>query len=151
MKKQKEDIDKRIQELEQQAADVKNKYLRALADYQNLEKRTHEDMVRIRMQAGEDIIRKLLHVVDGLEKADVHLKDPGLGLVLKEFYAVLEESGVQKVDVLGQIFDPHRMECIEVVEGENEKVVEVVEEGYSLNNHIIRIAKVKVGKSLRTK
>lgn len=138
--------DEYIQELQKQAEEWKGKYLRALADYQNLEKRKSEEIGQVRRFAGEVLIVKLLPVVDTFKRALVHVNDLGLGLVLKELEAFLEEAGVKKIDVIGKPFNPHEMECIEVVDGEDTIVVEELLPGYLLHGKVIRVAQVKVGK-----
>lgn len=126
--------------------DWKNKYLRALADYQNLEKRTRDEISEVRKFASEVVLARLLPVVDTLKKAKDHLKDPGIDLTFKELLAVLEEQGVEKIMSIGRQFDPHEMECVEVVLGKNNEVVEEVLPGYRFRGKILRIAQVKVGK-----
>jgi molecular chaperone GrpE len=127
----------------------KNKYLRALADYQNLEKRTQEEKGEIRKFAAEVAVMRLLPVFDTFSKAKIHLKDPGLDLVHREFESALAQLGVVKLEVLGKQFDPHQMECIEVVAGPENEVVEELLPGYRLHNKILRVAQVKVGKTLQ--
>ncbi len=131
---------------EEPVIDWKSKYLRALADYQNLEKRTQTEKQEMRKYSAEAITARLLPVLDTLTKTSAHVKDPGLELALKELYAVLSEQGVQKIEVIGKPFDPHRMECIEVVAGADNIVVEELLPGYRLHDKIVRIAQVKVGK-----
>ncbi len=131
---------------EEPVIDWKSKYLRALADYQNLEKRTQEEKQEIRKFAAETVTARLLPVMDTLAKASTHLKDAGLEMALNEFQAVLAELGVQKIEVVGKPFDPHQMECIEVVAGEDNMVVEELLPGYRLHDKIVRVAQVKVGK-----
>ncbi len=126
--------------------DWKNKYMRALADYKNLEKRAADEKTEIRKFAAEVVITRLLPAMDSLTKAKEHLKDPGLDLAYKEFEAALTELGVAKLAVLGKPFDPHQMECIEVVEGPENQVVEETIPGYRYHDKILRVAQVKVGK-----
>lgn len=127
--------------------DWKAKYLRALADYQNLERRVQEEKEEVRKFAAEGIIKRLLPAVDSLAKAKDHVQDAGLALAFKQLEAVLEELGVEKIDVLGKPFNPEVMECVEVVEGEENVATEEVLPGYRLRDKVIRVAKVKVGKS----
>ncbi len=142
----KKKISTETEELHKQAEEWKSKYLRALADYQNLEKRTQSEKQEIRKYAAEVIVMRLLPALDTLTKATAHVKDTGLELALKELYAALSEQGVEKIAVVGKPFDPHQMECIEVVAGEDNIVVEEILPGYRLHDKIIRIAQVKVGK-----
>ena len=131
---------------EEPVIDWKSKYLRALADYQNLEKRTQEEKQEIRKYAAENIAARLLPALDTLTKASVHIKDTGLEMALKELHAVLSEQGVEKIEVVGKPFDPRQMECIEVVAGVDNIVVEELLPGYRLHDKIVRIAQVQVGK-----
>ncbi len=147
--KKRDDINQnaqRIEELEKQVEEWKIKYLRALADYQNLEKRKNDEVKEIRRFAGEMMLVRLLPIVDTFERALKHSNDQGLAIALKEFAGYLTELGVKKIDVVGKTFNPHEMECIEVVEGEENKVIEELLPGYTLHGKIIRVAQVKVGK-----
>ncbi|MEK7544142.1 MAG: nucleotide exchange factor GrpE [Patescibacteria group bacterium] len=138
--------DEQFVELQKQAEEWKSKYLRALADYQNLEKRSGLEKAEIRGYAAQSVITRLLPVVDTLERAQKHLEDSGLALVLKELDAFFASQGVVKFMVAGALFDPGSMECIEVVDGEDNVVVQELLPGYMLHGKIIRVAQVKVGK-----
>jgi molecular chaperone GrpE len=145
MKKQ-TDIDNEVIELKQKNDELNNKYLRALADYQNLSKRTQEQINDIRKYAAEVYIVRLLPILDTLLKTHEQLDDIGLGLALKEFTTLLAEMGVEKIITVGKEFNPEEMECIEVVTGEDNVVMVEALAGYKLNNKVIRVAQVKVGK-----
>lgn len=132
--------------MKKQEEDWKSKYLRALADYQNLEKRAREQINESREFAAEVIIARLLPVVDTFTKVKEHILDPGFDLAYKELIAVLTEQGVEKILVLGKQFNPHEMECIEVIEGPDNEVVAELLPGYLFRGKIIRVAQVKVGK-----
>ena len=82
-------------QVDEQTDEWKNKYLRALADYQNLEKRKSEEIGQVRRFAGEILLIRLLPVVDTFTRALVHVKDSGLGLALKELEAFLKNAGVE--------------------------------------------------------
>lgn len=135
------------EQLKAQAEEWKVKYVRALADYQNLEKRTAERVSEVRQFAAEVILSRLLPVVDTFGKVNEHIKDPGLALANKELLSVLSEQGVEKIDVMGKQFDPTQMDCIEVVSGRENEVVEEVQPGYFFRGKVLRVARVKVGKS----
>lgn len=139
-------IGKHMKKQDNQSEEWKNKYLRALADYQNLEKRSSEQVGEVRKFAAERILSRLLPVLDTFSKASEHIKDAGLALALKELYAVLLEQGVERMDVMGHAFDPHEMECIEVVDGVDNEVVQELLPGFRLYGKILRVAQVKVGK-----
>lgn len=139
--------DEQIETLQRQIEELKAKYLRALADYQNLEKRAAAEKEETRKFAVELFLKRLLPVVDTFERAQRHLNDQGLALALKEMSALLEEYNAVKMEVVGKVFNPHEMECLEVVKGEENKVVEEVLPGYRLREKALRVAQVKVGKT----
>jgi molecular chaperone GrpE len=128
------------------AEEWKQKYLRVLADYQNLEKRSTARVEEVRKFAAEVTLRKFLPAIDSLTLASNHIKDEGLRLALKEFSAAFESCGVKRMEVVGKVFDPYTMECIDVIDGEDEKVIEEVTPGYMFMDKVLRVAKVKVGK-----
>ncbi len=134
------------EECRQEVNEWKAKYMRTLADYQNLERRTQNEKEEIRRFAAEIVLSRLLPALDTLGKAKDHIKDIGLDLAFKELYAVLEEQGVEKIEVVGKQFNPHEMECIEVVEGKDNEVMEELLPGYRFRDKILRVAQVKVGK-----
>lgn len=130
-----------------ESEDWKAKYIRALADYQNLEKRSQARIDEVRQFAAEMILQRLLPVVDTCEKVKEHLKDPGLDIAYKELVSVLTEQGVTRMAVVGKPFNPAEMDCVEVVPGSDNAVVEEVMPGYVFRGKILRVARVKVGAS----
>lgn len=123
----------------------KNKYLRALADYQNLEKRSEDRVSEVRKYSAEIILMRLLPIVDTFSKVKEHVNDQGLELAIKELTSVLTEHGVEKIDVVGRQFDPMEMDCVEVVPGHDNEVVEEIMSGYRYSGKVLRVARVKVG------
>ncbi len=144
MKKQ---IDPQIDELKKETEEWKAKYMRVLADYQNLDKRAEAQVGEARKFAAEMILQRILPVLDTFTKVKNHIKDMGFDLAYKELLAVIEEQGVTPIKVLGEQFDPHLMECIEVVDGKDNEVVEELLAGYMFRGKVLRVAQVKVGKS----
>ncbi len=133
--------------LTQERDDFKNKYLRALADYQNLDRRMRDERVEIRKSAEANVILELLPFLDVLNQAEVFIKDQGLKMVKDKFVQQLADMGVKTMDLLNKEYDPYTAEAIEVVEGEKENmVVEIVRNGYMLYDKILRPAQVKVSK-----
>ncbi len=125
--------------------DFKALYQRALADYQNLERRVESDKADVRRFASAIVILKFLEILDNLEKAQKHLSDPGLDLVIKQFNDILTSEGVAKMDVEGEVFDPHLHEAVEVGEGgKPNTVLEEIGKGYTVGDKVLRVAKVKV-------
>lgn len=132
---------------DEEKEELTNKYLRALADYQNLEKQTQawrEDFVKF---ANQNLIIELLEVLDDLEKANEHLNDEGLKIVLDKLRKILENSGLEELDLLNTEYDPNTSEAVGMEAGEQENmVVKINKKGYKLNGKIIRVAKVIVSK-----
>ncbi len=149
LKKQIEELNKQIIDLKNQSDDFKNKYLRALADYQNLEKRIIEEKKELIKIANNQLILKLLPFLDNLEKAEIFIKDTGLKMIREEFYKILAEFGLEELDVLNKSFDPNLAEAVDIVLGDdNDKVVEVVRKGYKIGDKVLRVAQVKVSKKI---
>ncbi|MCX8008895.1 MAG: nucleotide exchange factor GrpE [Patescibacteria group bacterium] len=135
-----------IVDYENQINEWKNKYLRALADYQNLERRSWQEKEDIKKFASETTLRKFIPAIDSLERAVKHIQDEGLALSLREFYKVLEQCGVKRIETVGKQFDPHLMECVEVIQGDDGIVLEEIRSGYMFFDKVLRVAQVKVGK-----
>lgn len=128
--------------------EYKNKYLRATADYQNLERRVNDQMETITIRANKQILIELLDVLDDIERAEAFLKDEGLVLVKSKIIAILEKRGIKHIDVLQKEYDPVVAECIEIVDGEKPNiVVKEIQKGYVIHDEILRIAKVAVSKT----
>ena len=144
MKEDKLQKDK-IETLEKKIEELEDCWKRALADYKNLEKRVEEDKDGWKFFANERLIRRILPVIDNLERLKKHMDDKGLDLIIKDMVSGLKEFGVEEVNSEKAEFDPMLMEALETVEGEKNKVVETVSKGYLLNNKLIRPAVVKVG------
>ena len=132
--------------LEDQIKNLTEKWKRALADYANLEKRVQLEKEAFIKFSSAGLIDKLLAVLDDLERAEKHLKNKGLTLVVDQFRSVLKTEGVEEIETLNTKFDPKSMDCVEMAKGKKNIVIELVQKGYLLNNKILRPAKVKVGK-----
>lgn len=146
--------DPKIAELEKQVAALTiqldertNQWKRALADYQNLDKRVGEERIDFVRYAAKNFIVRLLAIVDDFEKAQAHVKDQGLGLALKKLFELLKQEGVEKIDTLGKEYDIHSMEALVTEEGKDDgKVLEELRSGYTMHGAILRPAQVKVSK-----
>ncbi|MEK7534189.1 MAG: nucleotide exchange factor GrpE [Patescibacteria group bacterium] len=141
-------VNKEIEELKKRLEELDNKYKRALADYQNLEKRVREEKREWLLTVNKDLLLHLLPVLDTLILAKKHIKvhDEGLSLSIKQFEDLLKAEGVERIETVGKSFDPHLMQCVETIEGEEGKIVEEIRAGYKLHNTVLRAALVKVGK-----
>lgn len=129
---------------------VKAMLARALADYDNLNKRVEREREVLGKLASVGVITKLLPVLDMFENAQKHLQDQGLAIAIGEFLNVLKDEGLVAIDPkVGDEFDENTMEAIEVTSGEKDNIIsEVVLKGWKFSDgQIVRHAKVKVSKN----
>lgn len=134
---------------EEEVESWENKYLRALADYQNLLKTTAGERENFVKYAVGDFLQDIIPIYDHLKMSLAGLsaeeaKNPwavGVGYVLKQFKDVLEARGVEEIKTAGEKFDHDLMEA---VDGQGETVKQEVMSGYKLNGKVIRPAKVVV-------
>ncbi len=141
------ELEEKLTLLETERDEYKDKLLRALADYHNLEKRVGEERQELGRRAVQGFILRVLPFLDNLEQAEVFVKDKGLEIVKNSFVELLEREGLTKIDVLDKEYDVHLAEAVDLVEGEKDNmVVEVVRNGYMFNGQIVRPAQVRVSK-----
>jgi len=141
----KKDSKKELEDLQKKAEELEDKYKRTLADYQNLEKRTQNEKKEWVKIANKELLLRLLPALDTLVLVQKHVKDEGLNLSVRQFFDILRQEGVQKIETKGQEFNPKLMECVDTVEGEENKVVDEVSSGFMLFDNVMRPARVKVG------
>ena len=141
-----EKCEEKIAELNTKVSEMEGNWKRALADYKNLVDRTNKERTQFVDFANEVILSKFLSVYDSLEMLGKYNQDQGLSLTIKQFGQVLKESGLEEVEALGKDYSLESMEAIEMVEGEKDKVTEVITKGFYLKSKLLRPARVKVGK-----
>lgn len=147
LKQEVESLKKQLEESQKVSQEYKVKYLRALADYQNFEKRVAGDKEMLLKTANAGLILRLLPFLDSLDKAEVFVKDEGLKIVKIQFHKTLQDIGLEEMDVLNKDFDPYTAEVVDMVEGEKDNiVVEILRKGYKFHGNILRVAQVKVSK-----
>lgn len=137
--------DSEIENLKVKAEEAEDSYKRALADYQNLQKRVADERRALIMTANRDLLLRILSVLDTLILANRHEENEGLKVSINQFLDVLKAEGVTKIETEGQEFNPELMEAIAIEEGEEGKVLEEIQAGYMLNDKLLRPAQVKVG------
>ncbi len=120
-----------------------NGWKRERADFLNYKKDEIERINQLVKYANEEIILKLLPVLDNLCLAANHIKDEGIEQIKKQLEDFLQKEGIEPIEVVGKEFDPATMEAIE---GEGDTVLEELQRGYTLHGKLIRVAKVKLGK-----
>lgn len=140
-----------LDQLQQDCDKLKEKYARSLADYQNLLKRTQTQQTQYIKLASVPLLEKLIPLFDHLDLASKHINDQGLTMIIEQLQQLLQEEKVVQFEPLGETFNPQSMECVELVEGKANHVVEVIQKGYRLDDYLIRPAKVKVGQSTKDK
>ena len=134
-----------------------DRYVRLQADFDNYRKRCTREKTEFIKFANEGLILELLEIVDNFErgikaadqKKDFMLLHQGVDMISRQLHSLLEEKGLKRLKVIGEKFDPHCHEALEVVEDESRQADTIVEElqpGYLLNGRVLRPAKVKVSK-----
>lgn len=147
-----------INKLVEENQELKDKYLRQAAEFDNYRKRNARERLELIQTAGRDIITSLLEVLDDAKRAqqqinsseDVEALKEGMKLILNKLQNILTNKGLKPMNSLHQPFDADLHEAITEIPAPEEKlkgkVIDVLEEGYYLNEKIIRYAKVVVGK-----
>lgn len=144
-----------LEKANQEIADLKDKYLRTLAEFDNYKKRTLKEKAELILNGSEKTVKAVLPVLDDFERA---LKDKsddpkaikdGVQMIFNKFVKALESLGVKKIDTDGKDFDTDFHEAVAMVPGMGDekkgKVIDCVQTGYTLNDKVIRHAKVAVG------
>ena len=141
----------RIKELESQVADLKDKFLRQAAEFDNFKKRSAREAWDLRQTAGREILAAIIPVIDDFDRAAQHaVFSEGVQLIYHKLQTIVQQRGLRVMDSNGADFDPDQHEAITEIPAPTEemrgKVIDTVEKGYFLNDKIIRFAKVVVGK-----
>jgi molecular chaperone GrpE len=149
-----------IEKLRTEAAENKDKYLRLLAESENMRKRLHKEKQEMMALAREQLLAEFLGPIDHMEKAlnyteqmsdEIKHWSLGFQMILTQFKDVLAVHGVQSFDSVGTHFDPHLHEAVETEERSDIPPGEVIGEflkGYKMGNRTIRPARVKVSMAL---
>lgn len=134
-----------IKKLKERIESLEDQLKRAVADYRNLEVRQREEKIEFIKFANKNLIESLLPAFDTLLLAEKYTDDQNFKVTVKHVLDVLSQAGIERVKTEGNKFDPVTMEAVEVVNGENDKVVEETQPGFVLYGKVIRPARVKVG------
>jgi molecular chaperone GrpE len=153
-----EGIDEERDKLMAENAELKDKLLRQLAEFENYKRRTSKERIELIQTAGKETIQSLLVVLDDIDRADKTLQTTtdlevakeGISLVFSKMRSIMQQKGLKKMEALNEEFDADLHEAITEIPAPNEKmkgkVMDVLESGYYLNDKLIRFAKVIVGK-----
>lgn len=146
-----------IEELKAQVAELKDKYLRQVAEFDNYRKRTLKEKTELILNGGEKVLTALLPVLDDFERAqesfkkssDVEALREGVTLIFEKLVKTLESQGLKSIDAVGQDFNTDFHEAIAMIPAPNDddkgKVIDCIQTGYMLNEKVIRHAKVAIG------
>ncbi len=145
-----------VLKLQEANAELKDKNLRLLAEFENFRRRTAKERIEYLKTAGSDTLVSLLPVMDDFERAfkasenEEEARNSGFGLIYQKMVKSFEQMGMEKMEVMHEPFDADFHEAIAELPAPSEelkgKVLDVVENGYVMNEKIIRFAKVVVGK-----
>jgi len=133
-----ENEDSKMKELE-------DRLLRLQAEFENFRKRNAKEQDGLADRANAELLSKLLPVVDEMEIAVKHTKDDGVKMVYMNLMSTLGKQGLEEMDTLGKAFDPYYHDALKQEEGEEGKVLEIVQKGYLFKGKVLRHAKVIVG------
>lgn len=152
-----EKLQKELDEANGKVAMLEDKYLRQVAEFDNYRKRTMKEKAELIKNGGERAIESILPVLDDFERALNNMsKDEssaeimtGVELIYNKFVGILKQNGLQKIETDGAVFDTDFHEAIAMVPTPDEnlkgKVLDCIQAGYTLNDKVIRHAKVAVG------
>ena len=146
-----------LEAAQEQIAELKDKYLRSVAEFDNYRKRTLKEKAELILNGSEKAVSAVLPVLDDMERAiangektdDVQVLREGMTLIYTKFQKVLEGLGVKEIETADADFNTDVHEAIAMVPGMGDdkkgKVLDCVQKGYTINDKVIRHAKVAVG------
>lgn len=150
-------IEDKLAETETKIAELQDKYLRQVAEFDNYRKRTVKEKAELILNGGERTITAILPILDDMERAlknmdkleDVTAVKEGVDLIFQKFIKILGEQGVKKIETENADFNTDIHEAIAQVPAASDelkgKVIDCVKTGYTLNDKVIRHAQVAVG------
>ena len=143
--------------LKQEVAELNDKYLRLFAEFDNFKRRTQKERVELLQTAGKDVVVSLLPVLDDFERAlkatenttEVAPVREGIVLVQTKLKSILNQKGLKEIESINTEFNTDLHEAITQIPAPTEeqkgKVIDELEKGYTLNDKVVRFAKVVVG------
>ena len=149
--------DDKVAELTTQLEEMKDKYLRLTAEFDNYRKRTLKEKAELIKFASEEVLKDLLPVIDDLDRAlkaietanDINAVKEGISLIVNKFNDFLKAKGVKEIDAIGKELDTDLHEAITKIpvqdDAQKGKIVDVIQKGYMLHEKVMRFSKVVVG------
>ena len=153
-----EKLQAEVEKLQAEQEEMKDKYLRLSAEFDNYRKRTMKEKAELILNGGEKAFKAILPVIDDMERAlatmqkatDVDAVREGVDLIYNKFIQILGQNGVHAIDTKEKELDTDFHDAIAIIDAPSEelkgKILDCVETGYTLNDKVIRHAKVVVGK-----
>lgn len=148
-------IEEQLEATKKEVEQYKDKYLRAVAEFDNYRKRTLKEKAELLLNGSEKTVCAFLPILDDFERAiadkteDVNAIKEGMQIIFNKFNKTLESLGVKKIETEGKDFDVDFHEAVAMVPGMGDdkkgKVIDCLQTGYQLNEKVIRHAKVAVG------
>lgn len=151
------DFEQEVAELKEKCADLQDKNIRMMAEFDNYRRRTNKEKLDLMATAGESIFKDMLTIVDDFERAqqamqntdDINAVREGIDLIYNKFIAFLEKNNVKAIETDNADFDTEFHEAITTFPAPSEelkgKVIDCTQKGYTLAGKVIRYAKVVVG------
>lgn len=150
-------LESEVEKLKSEVEKEKKEYLFLMAEFDNFRKRTLREKSELIKNAAESAFKGLLPIVDDFERAlkasenskDVDSLREGMELIYKKLVKYMDQNGVKEMDPEDKVFDAEKHEAISVVpvpdETQKGKILDTVEKGYTINDKVLRHAKVVVG------
>jgi molecular chaperone GrpE len=149
--------DDKTAKLEKEILEYRDKLIRKIAEFENYKKRTAEEYTRLINTAGENIIVKILPVIDDLERMQKNTKtstsvedlNKGVDLIMNKFQTILNNCGLKEIPAVKEEFNPDLHEALMQMESPDfspNQIIDQHEKGYTLNGKVIRHSKVLVAK-----
>ncbi len=152
-----EKLKKEIKEKEEKLNELQDKYLRLIAEFDNYRKRTLKEKSELIKTAGEEILIKILPVVDNFERGlkameqsqDLASLKEGVLHIYNNFKDFMQQQGIKEINTMNEPFNIDLHEAVTTIPAPNEelkgKIVDVIEKGYTLHDKVIRYSKVVIG------
>jgi molecular chaperone GrpE len=146
-----------LEKAQEEIADLKDKWLRSVAEFENYRKRTLKERAELILNGGEKVITAILPIIDDMERAiengaktdDIAVVREGMELIYNKMMKALEGLGVKEIETENADFNTDVHEAVAMVPGMGDdkkgKVIDCLQKGYQLNDKVIRHAKVAVG------
>ena len=137
-----------VDELQARIAELEDKNLRMMAEFDNFRRRTNKEKLELMETAGERIFTEMLPLVDDFERAIKATEDEGVKLIYQKFLSFLDKNDVHPIETEGVDFNTDEHEAVTTFaagEDKKGKVIDCTQKGYKLGDKVIRFAKVVVG------